>query len=53
LFERSERSERSEFCDAAMRPSIAGQPERSEGRSSEVPRPARTRLCRADMSAVT
>ena len=51
LFERSERSERSEFCDGATRPSIAGQSERSADRSSEAPRPVRTRLCRADSRA--
>ena len=48
LFERSERSERSEFCYGAAGASIAGQPERSAGRSSEAPRPARACLCRAD-----
>ena len=48
LSERSERSERSEFGDGATRPSIAGQPERSEGRSSEARKPAHTRLCRSD-----
>ncbi len=47
LFECSERSERSEFGDGAMRPSIAGQSERSADRSSEARKPARTRLCRA------
>jgi hypothetical protein len=47
LSERSERSERSEFCDGAARPSITGKPERSAGRSSEAPRPARTCRCRA------
>jgi hypothetical protein len=51
LFERSERSERSEFCDGATRPSIAGESERSADRSSEAPRPARTRLCRPDHGA--
>ena len=45
LFERSERSERSEFCDGAARPSIAGQSARSADRTSQAPRPARTRLC--------
>ncbi len=45
--ERSERSERSEFCDGATRPSITGESARSADRSSEAPRPARTRLCRA------
>ncbi len=50
LFERSERSERSEFRDGAARPSIAGQSARSADRSSEALRPARTRLCRADLS---
>jgi hypothetical protein len=48
LFECSERSERSEFGDGAMRPSIAGQSARSADRSSEARRPARTRLCRAN-----
>jgi hypothetical protein len=48
LFECSERSERSEFGDGAMRPSIAGQSERSADRSSEAQKPARARLCRAD-----
>ncbi len=47
MSERSERSERSEFCDGATRPSIAGKSARSADRSSEAPRPARTRLCRA------
>ncbi len=47
MSERSERSERSEFCDGATRPSIAGESARSADRSSEAPRPARTRLCRA------
>jgi len=46
LFERSERSERSEFGDGAMRPSIAGKPAQRAGRLREAPRPARTRLCR-------
>jgi hypothetical protein len=48
LFERRERSEQSEFGDVATRPSIAGKPERSEGRSSEARKPAHTRLCRSD-----
>ncbi len=48
LYECSERSERSEFCDGAMSTSIAGQSERSADRSSEARKPARTRLCRAD-----
>ena len=48
LFEWSERSERSEFCDGAARPSIAGQSARSAGRTSQAPRPARTRLCHSD-----
>ena len=48
LSERSERSERSEFGDGAMRLSIAGQSARSDDRSSEASRPARTRLCRSD-----
>ena len=48
LFERSERSERSEFGDGATSPSIAGKPKRSAGRSSEARRPARPPLCRAD-----
>jgi len=47
MFERSERSERSEFCDGATRPSIAGQSARSGDRSSGASRHARTRLCRA------
>jgi hypothetical protein len=51
VFERSERSERSEFCDGATRPSIAGQSVRSAGRTSQAPRPARTRLCRVDLGA--
>ena len=46
--ERRERSERSELCDGATRPSIAGQSARSDDRSSEALRPARTCLCRAD-----
>ncbi len=47
LFERRERSERSEFGDAAARPSTAGQSARSAlDRSSEALRPAPTRLCR-------
>ena len=48
LFERRERSERSEFGDVAARPSIAGKPKRSAGRSSEARKPAHTRLCRSD-----
>jgi len=48
LFERNERSECSEFGDVATRPSIAGQSVRSDDRSSESLRPARTRLCRHD-----
>jgi hypothetical protein len=48
LFERRERSERSEFGDGAARPSIAGQSTRSVGRSSEAPQPARKRLCRSN-----
>ena len=48
LFERSERSERSEFGDGAMRPSIAGQSACSADRSSEARKPAHTRLCRSD-----
>ena len=48
LFERSERSERSEFCDGAARPRIAGESARSADRSSEAQRPARTCLCRPD-----
>ncbi len=49
LFERSERSDRSEFCDGAARPSSAGKSERSADRTSEALRPARTRLCRATL----
>jgi 23S rRNA A2030 N6-methylase RlmJ len=49
LSERSERSERSELCDGAARPSIAGQSTRSGDRLSEALRPARARLCRANM----
>ena len=45
LFERSERSDRSELCDGAARPSSAGKSERSADRTSEALRPARTRLC--------
>ena len=44
LFECSARSERSEFCDGATRPSIAGKSARSADRSSEARRPAHTRL---------
>ena len=47
LFERRERSECSEFGDGAVSASIAGQPPRSGGRSSQAPRPARKRLCRS------
>ena len=46
LFERRERSERSEFRAGATRPSIAGQSARSDDRSSEAQRPVRERLCR-------
>ena len=46
LFECSERSERSEFCDGATSTSIAGRSARSADRSSEARRPAHTRLCR-------
>ena len=54
LFERSERSSRSEFCGGATRPSIAGNP-RAARASSEAPPAARPRLCsrqptRADAS---
>src|SRR6185369_7024228 len=51
LSERSERSERSEFGDGAMRPSIAGQSAQRADRLREAPRPARTRLCRANVWA--
>ena len=51
LFERSERSERSEFGGGAARPSSAGESERSADRSSEALRPARTRLCCAKRGA--
>ena len=44
LFERSSRSERSEFGAGAPRPSIAGHP-RAARASSEVPTAARPRLC--------
>jgi len=44
LFERSERSSRSEFCGRATRPSIAGNP-RAARASSEAPPAARPRLC--------
>ena len=44
LFERSERSSRSEFCGGATRPSIAGNP-RAARASSEAPTAARPRLC--------
>ena len=46
LFERSERSERSELCAWAMNPSTAGQPPRSGGRLSRTPHSAQTPLCR-------
>ena len=45
LFERSERSERSEFRDGATRPSIAGKSERSVDRRGEASLPVRARLC--------
>jgi hypothetical protein len=48
LFERSERSSRSEFRDGAARPSIAGQSVRSTDRLREAPQTAHTRLCRTD-----
>jgi len=44
LFERSERSSRSEFCGGATRPSTAGNP-RAARASSEAPTAARPRLC--------
>ena len=44
LFERSSRSERSEFCGGATRPSTAGNP-RAARASSEAPTAARPRLC--------
>jgi hypothetical protein len=47
LFERRERSERSEFGDGAARPRIAGKSPRSGDRSSEAPQPARKRLGRS------
>ena len=47
LFERNERSECSEFGDGAMRP-MHGAVARSDDRSSEARRPARTSLCRAN-----
>jgi hypothetical protein len=46
VFERSERSERSEFRGGAARPSIAGESERSGDRSSEAPQRALAHLCR-------
>ncbi len=49
LFECSERSERSEFRDAATRPSIAGQSQRSGDHLDEALQPAQTRLCRASL----
>ena len=51
LFERSERSERSELCRGATDPSTAGQSERSEDRFSRPPAPTRTALCRAMLRA--
>jgi hypothetical protein len=48
LFERRERSERSELSDVATRPSIAGKSVRSADRRGEALRPARARLCRAE-----
>jgi hypothetical protein len=51
LFERSERSDRSELCDGAARPSSAGKSERSADRASEALRPARTCLCRSGRRA--
>ncbi len=47
LSERSDRRERSEFGDGAMRPSIAGESVRSTDRRGEAPQPARACLCRA------
>ncbi len=41
----SERSERSELCNGATRPSTAGQSERSADRHAEALPPARARLC--------
>ena len=49
LFERGERSERSEFGDGAARPSIAGESTRSGDRRGEARSPARARLCRAEV----
>ena len=46
LFERRERSERSELSDVAMRPSIAGESQLRCDRRGEALRPARARLCR-------
>jgi hypothetical protein len=47
LFERSERSSRSELCDGAARPSSAGKSSYFDDRTSEALRPALTRLCRS------
>ena len=52
LSERRERSERSEFCDGAARPSIAGKSAPRADRRGEAPPPARARLCRAEASAL-
>jgi len=45
LPERSARRARSEFCDGAARPSIAGESVRSADRRSWAQQPARARLC--------
>jgi len=50
--ERRERSERSELCNGATRPSTAGQSVRSTDRSAEALPPARARLCRAPNNKV-
>ncbi len=51
LSERSDRRERSEFCDGATRPRIAGESALRAGRRGEAPPPARARLCRTDTGA--
>jgi len=51
LFERSERSERSEFRDGATRPRIAGQSARSVDRRGEASLPVRARLCHPGLGA--
>ncbi len=53
LSERSDRRERSEFGDGAMRPSIAGESAQRADRRSEAPQPARAGLCRANRDAHT